>query len=84
MAEHKNTFHLIVASFGETSFDGAVESANLPTAGGEITVLPHHEALVTTLKAGTITVDVTAGESKEFAITGGVLECSNNRVVVLL
>ena len=84
MADTKNTFHLIVASFGETLFDAAAESATLPTSAGEITILPHHEALVTTLKAGTITVDVTAGESKTFAITGGVLECSNNRVVVLL
>lgn len=84
MAENKNTFHLIVASFGETLFDGAAISATLPTTAGEITVLPHHEALITTLKAGTITAKVSEGEQKTFAVTGGVLECSNNRVVVLL
>jgi len=78
-----NTFHLVVASVGETRFDGAAVSVTLPTTAGEITILPHHEPLVATLKPGTITVR-TSGEQKEFPVDGGVLECSSNRVVVLL
>ena len=50
-----NTFHLTIASVGETRFDGAAVSATLPTTAGEVTVLPHHEPLVSTLKPGTIT-----------------------------
>ena len=83
MAE-QSTFHLIVASVGETFFDGAATSATLPTTAGEITVLPHHEPLVTTLKEGNITVRTTAEAPKQFEVTSGVLEMSRNRAVVLL
>ena len=85
-----DTFHLILASVGETLFDGAVVSVTFPGAAGEFTVLPHHEALVTTMKAGSITVRLpapageTATEERSFPITGGVVECSGNRAVVLL
>ena len=78
-----DTFHLVVASVGETKFDGAAQSATIPTTGGEITVLPKHEALVATLKPGSITVRASLGE-KTFDVDSGVVECANNRVVVLL
>jgi len=84
MAEYPNTFQLIIASVGETRFDGAALSATLPGSAGVFTVLPHHEALVTTLKPGTITVRVSADDTREFPIEDGVLECSGNRAVVLL
>ena len=83
MAE-TSKFHLVVASVGEVRFDGAALSATIPTTAGEITILPHHEPLVATLKTGSITVRETLGDPKQFPITGGVLECSGNRVVVLL
>ena len=78
------TFHLIIASVGQTRFDGAAISATLPGEAGELTVLAHHEPIVTTLKPGRITVRETAGEPKRFDIEGGVLEMSANRAVVLL
>ena len=81
---HPNTFHLTIASVGETRFDGAAISATLPGEAGELTVLPHHEPIVTTLKKGTITVRVSASEPKKFPIESGVLEMSGNRAVVLL
>ena len=79
-----NTFHLTIASVGETRFDGAAVSATLPGTAGEFTILAHHEPIVTTLKSGIITVRVAEGESKKFEIESGVLECSGSRVVVLL
>lgn len=79
----QTTFHLIVASVGEGRFDGAALSATIPTTAGEITVLPHHEPLVATLKPGTITVRESLG-TKDIQIEGGVLEISGNRAVVLL
>lgn len=84
MAASPNTFHLTIASVGETRFDGAAVSATFPGTAGEFTVLAHHEPIVTTLKPGTITVRLTAGEPKQFPIESGVLECSGSRVVVLL
>lgn len=78
-----NTFHLVIASVGETRYDGRASSVTLPGAAGELTLLAHHEPLVTTLKSGTITVRDEKGE-KKFPIDDGVLECSGNRAVVLL
>lgn len=85
----QNTFHLVIASVGETKFDGPALSATLPGSDGELTILAHHEPLVTTLKPGTITVRLsgegeTLGEPKKFPVESGILEVSGNRAVVLL
>lgn len=77
------TFHLIIASVGDTKFDAAAESATLPGIDGELTVLAHHEPFVTILKKGKVAVKASR-EHQEFEIDGGVLECSGNRAVVLL
>ena len=84
MAEkHQNTFRLVIASVGETHFDGAAASVTLPGTDGVLTVLPNHEPFVTTLKRGIILVK-TGSDSKEFPVDTGVLECSGGRAVVLL
>ena len=36
-------------------FTGEVESVNLPGTAGSFTVLPHHAALISSLKTGEIT-----------------------------
>ncbi len=77
-------FHLVIASVGETRFEGPAVSATFPGSAGELTVLAHHEPLVTTLKKGTITVKDASGEKKEFSVDDGVLEVYGNRAVVLL
>ncbi|HUO55963.1 MAG TPA: F0F1 ATP synthase subunit epsilon [Candidatus Paceibacterota bacterium] len=84
MADNRNTFHLIIASVGESQFDGPAVSATIPGISGVFTILPHHEPFVTTLKGGLITVRESNSESREFSVESGVVECSNNRVVVLL
>ena len=78
------TFHLTIASVGETKFDGDAQSAIFPGSDGEFTVLAHHEPLVTTLKRGTISVRDSLGETKKYEIESGVLECSGNHAVALL
>jgi len=80
---HPNTFRLVIASVGQTLFDGAAVSVTLPGSAGMMTVLPNHEPLVTTLNKGNILVKTTEG-NKEFPVDTGVLECSGGRAVVLL
>jgi F-type H+-transporting ATPase subunit epsilon len=79
-----NTFHLVIASVGETRFDGAAASATLPGTDGELTVLPNHEPFITTLKPGFIRVKLADGDVRDFPIESGVLECTGERAVVLL
>ena len=78
-----STYRLVVAKVSETLFDGSATSAIFPGSAGILTILPHHEAFVTTLAKGTILI-TSGSEKKQFEIEGGVLECSGSRVVVLL
>ncbi len=79
-----NTLHLIISSVGENLYDGPALSVTLPGSAGEMTILPHHEPLITTLKEGAITVAIPNAEEKTFKIQSGVLEVSGTRAVVLV
>lgn len=81
---NENTMHLVISSVGENLYDGAAVSVTLPAAAGEMTVLPEHEPLVTTLKAGKIIVRIPNADDQEFTIDGGVVETSGTRTVVLV
>ena len=82
MASHP--LHLTIASVGEQLFVGDVVSVTIPGADGLMTALGNHEALVTTLKPGTITVRPTEGEAQDFEVESGVLEIANGHATVLL
>jgi len=77
--------NLVLAKVNETLFSGEAESVTLPGAEGELTVLGHHEPLITTLKAGTVIVRL-GGElpDQTFAIQGGVLEVRADGATVIL
>lgn len=79
-----STFHITIASVGETYYNGEALSVSLPGETGIFTILPHHEAFITTLKTGTILLNAAGSEKREYQITGGVVECANNSVAVLL
>lgn len=79
-----NTLHLVVSSVSENLYDGPAISATLPGAAGEMTILPNHEPLITTLKAGMITIRIPNTHNHEISIQSGVLEISGGRAVVLV
>ncbi len=68
--------------------DEPVYEVVLPTIEGEIAVFPSHEPLITMLKNGVLTVRRKKEDSDEqleyFAVTGGVVEISSDRVKVLV
>ena len=76
--------HIVIAKVNENLFDGEAASMTLPGAEGQLTVLPEHMPLITTLKEGVITV-IQKGESDQtFAIEGGVLEVRRDGATVIL
>ncbi len=79
------TFHLTIAKIGENLFDGEAISATLPGSEGVFTVLAGHEAFVSSLKPGSITVIDASGQPLRIECeTAGVAEVSKNQATVLL
>ena len=80
----EKTFHLVITSVSGAQFDGKAQSVTVPATGGEMTVLAHHEPIVTTLKSGTVIVRTDNKEPQTFSIDNGVLEASGARVTILV
>ncbi len=77
------SFKLIITKIDEPVFNGEALSVTLPGEDGELTVLPHHEPLITRLKQGTISVTTESG-TEQYPVESGVVEIANNSVTVLL
>ena len=77
-------FELITLS--GVKLDQEIYSATIPTINGEISVFPSHEPLVTMAKNGVIAVTSQKdGDKVEyFAISGGVVEITHERIRVLV
>lgn len=87
----KANLRVTIASVGEQLFDDEAISVLVPGSEGQMQILANHEPLISTLKAGTIVVDVggdpstSSGQGKqEFKVEGGVLEVSANRATILV
>src|SRR3569833_1668924 len=69
-------------------FDEQIYEVILPTAAGQITVLPHHEPLVSLAVPGIITVRRKLGDGAEklehFATEGGIIEVGADSVRILV
>ena len=76
--------HVLVSSVSETLFDAEAQSVTIPTGAGVITVLAHHEPIITTIKKGDIVIHSSGSEVKTIAVESGVLEVSNSRATLLL
>lgn len=64
-------------------FSDEAKEIILPTRTGQIAVLPHHVPLISVLKAGRMKI-VTDKKEVEKEIEGGILEVSENAVIILL
>lgn len=66
-------------------FKGEAKSVVVPGVDGSMGFLENHAPLITVLKAGEVKVKVTDAKAKEltFPVNGGVVEVSNNSVIVL-
>ncbi len=76
-------FSLTISAVDQTYFEGDVLSVTVPGSEGELTVLKDHEALVSVLKQGMITVREEEN-IKTFQMDGGLIEVHHNGVIILL
>ena len=75
--------HFQIVTPEKVAYKDDVDSITLPTQMGEITVLPHHAPLISSLKSGEAIIKKD-GEEFSIAISGGFLQVQpKNKVVVL-
>lgn len=61
---------------------GEADSVQIPGAEGDMTALPNHAPLITTLRPGVVTVR-SGAEATDYVVTGGFAEVSGLNVAVL-
>lgn len=82
MAE-KKLLKLTISKVDGPVFDGEVNFVTVPGIAGEMTILANHEALISPLKSGKITIDTLEGK-QIFELDLGTLEISNNHATILI
>jgi len=63
--------------------DADVDAVTVPTASGEVGILPAHAPLVSALKPGVLAYSM-KGSNERLAVSGGFVEVNNDRVAVLV
>lgn len=64
-------------------FKGEAKSVVVPGVDGSMGFLENHAPLITVLKAGEVKVTDAKAKELTFPVNGGVVEVSNNSVIVL-
>jgi F-type H+-transporting ATPase subunit epsilon len=67
----------------KTIYIGEATSVTLPGTLGFFEILNHHAPIISTLRDGKLTVRGGSAKDPVYLIQGGVVECSNNKVVIL-
>ena len=78
-----NTIRLKVITPRKIVIDRSVNSVTVPTAEGEITILPHHAHLFSLLIEGIVKIKTEANED-DLAIGGGYLETNGKTITILV
>jgi F-type H+-transporting ATPase subunit epsilon len=64
-------------------FSGEAEYIDVPGQAGRTGILSHHAPLIAALKAGKVKVRDNEKKEHFFDIKGGIVEVSNNKVILL-
>ena len=64
-------------------FDGTVDSVTVPGSKGSFTVLPHHAAIISTLRKGNVVYKI-GKEENQLAIESGIIEVRNDIVSICI
>jgi F-type H+-transporting ATPase subunit epsilon len=65
-------------------FSGEVRGVQVPGIEGEMTILAHHEPLISPLRPGVVTVTTADGSHETFSVANGTIEVSLNQATILI
>ena len=77
-------FRVEIISPTGIQFSGMVEYVSLPGKKSPFRILYSHAPIVTSLDKGNVELLTDEGETKTFAINGGIADNCNNKVTVLI
>lgn len=78
------TFRLTISRVDMPLFDDDAVSVTVPGIDGEMTLLAEHTAIISPLKAGTVSIRRENSEEESFTIEGGTLEMSTGQATILV
>ena len=73
----------IVSPSGEI-FSGEADSVLVPGSLGQMTILPKHAAILSSLTKATITVNTKDGKNTDFVIDSGFIENINDSLTIII
>lgn len=76
--------YLEIVSPEKVLFGDKISLVEVPGARGRFTVLTGHAPIISALTNGVIRVQLPDGQEKSFECSRGYLECSSNKVSILL
>jgi F-type H+-transporting ATPase subunit epsilon len=77
-----DTMHFDLVSPERRLASGQATSIRIPGADGDLTAMPDHAPVITTLRPGIVRVEMDGG-AQEFAVTGGFAEISAEGASIL-
>lgn len=75
--------HFELVSPARLLFSGNVASVQIPGTEGEMTILPGHAPVLSTLKAGVVTVNKDTGSADRIFVRGGFAEVNASGLTLL-
>ena len=75
--------HFELVSPARLLFSGDVDSVVIPGTEGEMTILPNHAPLLSTLKPGVVTVNKPGSGTDRIFVRGGMVEVNPKGLTVL-
>jgi F-type H+-transporting ATPase subunit epsilon len=75
---------VVVVSPARPIFDGEAEWVTVPALDGQLGIYPRHAPIVAALGSGLLRIGRGSGNVARFAVRGGFLKVSDNRVTVLV
>ena len=75
--------HFELVSPARLLFSGDVASVQIPGSEGEMTILPMHAPVLSTLKPGVVTVTKDSGSTEKIFVRGGFAEVNASGLTVL-
>jgi len=75
--------NLEIISPSKIGYTGKVVSVTVPGSLGNFQILYNHAPIISSLEIGEIKLEESSGTKLRFATSGGTLELSNNKVIIL-